>query len=369
MNVHTGTVVTNDWFWHEGYGFAVLVSNVLDNVFLTLSPVSTSGQGSKTSTDFVLTSGSYFVVMYFNRNANFFQNVTHSGTDVLERVDWWYREVTAFSAWTVTHVAIRVNFLRVPACLRRVDFDEAAAHVCTPADIVKNEEFRFWTKECSVCKTSGFQVGFSAHSDGTWVTLITFHGGRVNDTAGNVDSDVLEERINESSVRIWHEDHVGFINAFPASNGGTIKHLAFSEGVFFHGVCRNSNVLLFAAGIRETEIYVFGFTFFDQIQNVLCRLRHYCLLMKLRVYENKLKIYHLAYANVMPVQNVDLRALSSKQSVQSALNKCSSINLCIFKVLSRAEIVPAQYSAKCYKRLQNLQAFLAWLNLLQLIPG
>ena len=261
--VHTGTVVTTDWLRHERSGFTVSSSNVMNNVFQHLHFVSFLNQSVELNTDFVLSGVRHFVVMNFNVQTNGFQCVTHGSTDVVVAVYWWNREVTAFNAWTVTQVAAFHNRFGVPCSFGRVDFAEAAGHVRAPANIVKHEEFWFWTKECSVTQTSGLQVLFSTQCYRAWVAVVALHSGRLDDVATQYQSGVFGEWIQEAGAVIRTQDHVGFVNAFPASNRRTVEHLSGFEEVFVYITRRNSNVLLFTLEIGKAQINPLHIVFFD----------------------------------------------------------------------------------------------------------
>lgn len=76
---------------------------------------------------------------------------------LLERVDWRNREVAAFSARTVTHIAFVVFFRRVPACFDRVDFYEGATHISAPTNIVENEDSGSESKKAVSAKPADFR--------------------------------------------------------------------------------------------------------------------------------------------------------------------------------------------------------------------
>ena len=173
--VHTRTVIANNWLRHEGSSFAVSSCNVVYNVLQHLNFVSFLNQSVELNADFVLTSVCHFVVVYFYVLTDCDQCVTHSSTDVVQAINWWYWEVTAFNTWTVAQVAAFYFRSSCPCAFVRVDFVEVALHVRAPGYVIKDEEFWLWTEECSVTKTSRLQVSFSALSNRTWVTLVTLH--------------------------------------------------------------------------------------------------------------------------------------------------------------------------------------------------
>ena len=78
----------------------------MNNILVDLNFVSFSNHSVELTGNFVLTSSGYFVVVCFYNQTHFFHNHTHCSTQIVCRVYWWNREVTAFNAWTVTHVTV-----------------------------------------------------------------------------------------------------------------------------------------------------------------------------------------------------------------------------------------------------------------------
>ena len=118
--------------------------------------------------------------------------------------------------------------------------------------------------------TGGGEVGLGALGHRARVTLVTFHGGRLEDVAAQVDGCIVGEGIEHGGAGVGHQDHVGLVDAFPAGDRRTVEHLAVFEQVFFNGRGRHGDVLLFAAGISETEIDPFDVVFLDHVQDFFC---------------------------------------------------------------------------------------------------
>src|SRR5690606_35347375 len=137
----------------------------------------------ETHADFVLTGVGHFVVVNFYVQTDGFQGITHGRTDIVVAVYRRNREVTAFHARTVAHVAAFHHSFSVPGSFRRIDFAEGTGHIRAPAHVIKHEEFRLRTKECGVTQASRLQVLFSATGNRTRITVVTLHGGRLNDVA------------------------------------------------------------------------------------------------------------------------------------------------------------------------------------------
>ena len=66
VSVHAAAVVLEDGLGHEGDGFAVLVGNVLHDVFVEQHVVGGLDQRIEAQVDFGLAAGGDFVVMAFN---------------------------------------------------------------------------------------------------------------------------------------------------------------------------------------------------------------------------------------------------------------------------------------------------------------
>ena len=54
VHVHARAVITENWLWHEGCGFAISVSHVVDHILINLHVVSTHGEGLIARSQFML---------------------------------------------------------------------------------------------------------------------------------------------------------------------------------------------------------------------------------------------------------------------------------------------------------------------------
>ena len=84
MNVHTGTVVTDQRLGHEGRCFPVSVSYVVNAVLQNLYFVRLGHEGVEANADLTLSGGAYFVVVYFNIETHLLHRSAHCGTNVME---------------------------------------------------------------------------------------------------------------------------------------------------------------------------------------------------------------------------------------------------------------------------------------------
>ncbi|MCY1446769.1 hypothetical protein D9M71_633560 [compost metagenome] len=97
------------------------------------------------------------------------------------------------------------------------------------------------------------------------------HARRFDDVADQDQGRLFGERVQNSGGVVRHQDHVGGFDAFPASDGGTVEHLADFEEVFIQRITRrHGHVVLNAFGVREAQINPLDVMIFDELN----RLRH-----------------------------------------------------------------------------------------------
>ena len=207
------------------------------------------------------------VVCFYNQT-HLLHNGTHFRTDVLRRVYRRNREVTAFYCRTVTFVATFVLGGGVPCAFDIVDSDVGTGDRRTEADIVKQEELWLWPEQNGVCDAGRAQVLFRALGDGTRVAIVTLQGAWLQDVATNNQRRISVERVNDRSGCVRHQNHVGFVDTFPATDRGAVKHFAFFKEFGIHLMSRNRDVLFFTFGIGEAQINKLHFMLIQHRQNV-----------------------------------------------------------------------------------------------------
>ena len=69
VDVHPRAVIVEDRFGHEGDGLAILLSDIFDHIFVNHQVVGGVDQFVEFNAQFILATGSDFVVMFFNGNA------------------------------------------------------------------------------------------------------------------------------------------------------------------------------------------------------------------------------------------------------------------------------------------------------------
>src|SRR6185369_4292704 len=168
VNVHTGTVIADEWLRHERRCFSVLGSGVVNGILQALNPIGALNEWSEFGADFILSCGCHFVVVHFNNNTNLLECHRNRGTDVLERVDGWNREVATLHCGTMAFVAIRELIACGPCTFLGMNLVMSAGHPCGPFNCIENEKLGLRTEECGITQASGFQVLGAALCDGAW---------------------------------------------------------------------------------------------------------------------------------------------------------------------------------------------------------
>ena len=271
VDVHARAVVAVQRLRHEGRGAAVGIGNVVHDVLQGLYFVSLLHQGVELDADFVLAGSRHFVVVNFDSLTHLFQCVAHGSTDFVVVVERRNREVAALDAWTVAFVAAFDVLVGHPGALFGEDLEHRTGDVGLELHFVEDEELWLWTGEDGVTDGGALQVLFGALGDRTWVAIVALHAGRLDDVADQDQGRLFGERVEDGGFVNRHQDHVGRFDAFPASDGGTVEHLADFEEVVFQRVTGwHGHVVLSAAGVSEAQINPFNVMIFDELN----RLRH-----------------------------------------------------------------------------------------------
>jgi len=160
VRVHAGAVVAEERLGHETGGLAVLLGDVLDDVFVNHHPVGGGDERAETVVNLRLAGGGDFVVLLFDFDAQFFHRQHHLGADVLLGVGGWDREVTFLVPDFVAEIR-RFIATAVPDAFFAVNGVERAIALGVELDVVEDEEFRLRTDKRLVAEAGGDEI-FSA---------------------------------------------------------------------------------------------------------------------------------------------------------------------------------------------------------------
>ena len=165
----------------------------------------------------------------------------------------------------MTGIAVFVGLARVPFGLFRIDLIRGVSHCSGPLDVVKYEEFVLRAKVGRIGNSRRFQIGLGADGYRPGVALITLAGQRLDYITGNIDSGLIGKRVEYGAISIRHQCHVGFVDALPACNRRTIKHLALGKNVLVEETGRDRYMLLLTHGIGESKIDELDAVLFDSV--------------------------------------------------------------------------------------------------------
>ena len=148
MSVHATAVVLEDRLGHESHRLAILVGNVLHDVFVEHHVVGRFDQRIELQIDLCLAAGRDFMVVALHFQAAALHGHDHFAAQILVMIGWRHREVSFLVARTITKIVL--GAARVPASLFGIDKIKAVLLTLIEADIVKDEELSFSAEICSV---------------------------------------------------------------------------------------------------------------------------------------------------------------------------------------------------------------------------
>jgi len=212
-------------------------------------------------------------VVNFDFETHLGHRSTHRGTDIVQGVHGRNGEVPAFDAGAVTDVATVKAVVGCPGSLFGVDGVAGAGDVSVPLHVVKHEEFGFGAEEGRVPDARGREVFLGALGDGAGIALVALHGGGLHDVAAHDNRGVIGEGVDDRRAVIRHEDHVGLVDAFPASDGRAIEHFAILEEIFVDFAHGEGYVLLLTTAIGEAQVHPFHIIFFNQLEGLFRHCR------------------------------------------------------------------------------------------------
>jgi len=244
------------------------VGDVLDDVLHAQQFVGLLHQGAELGADLALAGSGHFVVLHFHFDADLFQGLAHFRAQVVQRVGRRHGEIPALHRRTVAAVGAVVLVTGAPRGFFGIDLEEGVAHVVGEADRVEDEELRLRAEEGLLGDAGGLQVGLGALGDAARAAAIRLHGGRVEDVAADDQGRVGVERIDVGAGRVREQDHVRFVDAFPAGDRAAIEHLAFFKQRRLHDAHREGDVLFDTAHVDETQVDELDLVVLDQLLNV-----------------------------------------------------------------------------------------------------
>ena len=270
MNVHAAAVVADQRLGHEGRCLAEAVGDVLHAILEDLQGIGAFGQGVELGADFALARGGHLVMVHFDFHAHPFHGHAHGGTEILQRVHRRHGEIAALDTRTVADVAFLVGLAGIPVAFGGVDLVGRAAHADTPAHVVEDEKFRFRAEIGGITDAGGGEISLGAFGKRAGIALIALAGGRFDNIAAEDHGGLFEKRVHDRGRGIGHEDHVGFVDTFPARDRRPIKHLTDLKNLGVYRTDRVGDMLFLTARIGKPQVNELDLLVFYHFHDVIC---------------------------------------------------------------------------------------------------
>ncbi len=273
VHVHAAAVVGKDRLGHERGCASVLAGHVADDVLVDHHVVRRGDQLGELHAQFVLGCG-HLVVMLLDGYAQLGHGQQHLAAHVLQGVVGADGEIALFELDLVSEVAPLFLAGAVPWRLDGIDAVEAAAVAGVEADVVEDEEFRLRSKEGRIGEPGAGQVADGALGQGARAAVVGLAAAGLLDRADQAEGFLAVEGIDPGGAGIGHHRHVRFVDGLPAANGGSVKGQSFCEGLLFHQIAVNGQVLPLSVDIGEFQINEFDAFILDLTKDVPGCLGH-----------------------------------------------------------------------------------------------
>ena len=218
--------------------------------------------------DLALAGGGHLMVVRLDDDADLAHLVDHLAAEVVIRVCRADREVAAFEAWLVAEIRF-LDAGRVPCAFRRIDLVVAAVLVLLVADLVEDEELGFRSDEAGVGDARFLQIRFRLPGDVPRITAEVLPGHRVDDVGDDADGRLGKERIEPGGVGIGDGQHVGFMDAHPATDRRTVETEALLERARVERVDGVGAVLPRTQHVHELQVDHLGLVLFGELKEIV----------------------------------------------------------------------------------------------------
>ena len=267
--VHARAVIAINGLGHEGCGLAVGLGDLLDAILVEQDVIGSGDHRRELDAEFVLGRG-HFVVVLFDNDAHGGEGFEHFTADVLGAIDGGNREVTLLERDVVAGVAAFVIGVRIGAEFGGVDLETDLVGRGRVLHVVKQEEFGLGTETDEITDAGGLDERFGLLGDRARVAIVGLVGGGLENVAVHAQGRRREERIDIGRIVVGHQDHVGFVDGFPASDRGTVEHDAFFEHFGVDDRCVHGDMLKLAAQVGEAKVNVFDAFVLDLVHKIVC---------------------------------------------------------------------------------------------------
>ncbi len=231
MEVHAGAVVHVEGLGHEGGDFAVACGGLFGGVFVVDEFVSHAEEMVVAEVDFALASGGDFVMVAFNFDAEAEEGADDVVAEIGEGIDGWGGKV-AFAQADLVALVFGAFLAAVPDAFDGIDGVTGLVDGLFIADGVEDEELGFGSEAGFVGDAAFAEPSFAFSGDGAWVAGVFALGDGVADVAAHGEGGSCEKRVDDGGFWEGDEEHVGFVEALPAADGGAVESDAVGESSF-----------------------------------------------------------------------------------------------------------------------------------------
>ena len=163
MDMHAASIIIEKRFRHEGYGFAMLLGDIFQDVFILQNVVGHFNKGRKPHINLGLSAGSDLMMLCLDGDTDFNEGKHHFAAQVLHAVRRRHWEISFFISRLVPEVWV-FRPSGIPPAFNRIDEIISLVLVLIKTYIVKNEKFKLRTEIGNFGNAGAFQIllSFSA---------------------------------------------------------------------------------------------------------------------------------------------------------------------------------------------------------------
>ena len=246
----------------------------MDDVLVLLQLIRLMGQRAEDKAQLML-AGRDLMVVLVDVHADIAHGRKHLGPHVLRRVDRRHREIAAFDARTMAHVAHLELGVSVPGSVGRIDLVAHLVDRVREPNVVEDEELGFRPPEGLIADAGGFQIGLRLDGGAARVALIQLARVRFCHVAMQAERFLREERVHVSGRKVRNQFHVGLVDGLPPGDGGAVEHEALGEEILIDLVLHDRDVLQLAARVGEADVDI-GDVFILDFLNDIGSVAHWC---------------------------------------------------------------------------------------------
>src|SRR5260221_6548108 len=102
--MHTGTIVTEDWFGHKSHALAMLTCGVFHHIFVEHEVIGGLQKGIEADIDLGFARGAHFVMLCLRLHPQTLEEERYFTAQILERIIWRDRGVILLSTHSMSQV-------------------------------------------------------------------------------------------------------------------------------------------------------------------------------------------------------------------------------------------------------------------------